>query len=126
LRPEIGGTYRQCKWKGLCNGCSNNIYNVNVQTGRATLIGANGIPAIPFVLGSVNNGIANFFDQTLFGAGGKLYSTFDAFTFDFSASVITSTLVAPALYQNDPLTGLATLVGPTDLGIGGVAEVNGT
>jgi hypothetical protein len=90
------------------------------------LIGANGIPAIPFVLGSVNNGIANFFDQTLFGAGGKLYSTFDAFTFDFSASVITSTLVAPALYQIDPLTGLATLVGPTDLGIGGVAEVNGT
>jgi hypothetical protein len=36
------------------------------------------------------------------------------------------TIVAPALYQIDPSSGLGTLVGTTDLGIGAVAGVDGT
>jgi hypothetical protein len=39
--------------------------------------------------------------------------------------VVSSTAVAPALYQINRSTGIATFVGATDLGIGGVAGVNG-
>jgi hypothetical protein len=39
---------------------------------------------------------------------------------------VVNILVAPELYQIDPSTGVATAIGPTDLGISGVADVNGT
>jgi hypothetical protein len=46
--------------------------------------------------------------------------------FDLTSFSVVSTVVDPTLYEIDPLTGAATLVGATDLGIGAVAGVNGT
>ena len=51
---------------------------------------------------------------------------FDAFVFDLNTFTVVSTVVAPELYQINPVTGAATLVGPTDLGIGAVTGINGT
>jgi hypothetical protein len=100
---------------------------VNPLTGAATLIGRTGIPAIPFIPASLNaDGTINFYEEALFGAGGKLYATFDAFVFDLTTSSVATIAVAPALYEIDPSTGLATVVGPTDLAVGAVVGVNGT
>jgi hypothetical protein len=105
----------------------NSLYSVNPLSGAATLIGPTGIPAIPFIPGSLNpDGTLNFYDQAIFGAGGKLYATFDAWVFDPGSFSVVNIAVAPALYKIDPSIGLATLVGPTDLAIGAVAGVNGT
>lgn len=105
----------------------NNLYRINPITGAATLIGRTGIPAIPFIPTTLNpDGSINLYDETLLGMGGKLYATFDAFTFDFNSNALTSVVVAPELYQIDPATGLTTVIGPTDLGIGGAVDVNGT
>jgi hypothetical protein len=105
----------------------NSLYTVNAVTGVATLIGPTGILGIPFVPGSFNaDGTINFSDQAIFGAAGNLYETFDAFEFDLNSFTVVKTIVAPALYQIDPSSGLGTLVGTTDLGIGAVAGVDGT
>jgi hypothetical protein len=104
----------------------NRLYGINPLTGAAALIGSTGIPPVPFVPGSSNpDGTVNFYDQVLFEAGGRLYSTFDAVTFDLTSFAVADVLVAPDLYQIDSSTGLAMLIGPTALGIGGVANVNG-
>lgn len=105
----------------------NDLYLLNPLTGAATLIGPTGIPAIPFVPGSFNpDGTINFYDEAIFGAGGSLYITFDAVTFNLDTFTDASIVVAPDLYKINPSTGLATLVGPTDLGIGAVIGINGT
>lgn len=106
----------------------NSLYTINPLTGAATLLSANsGLPAIPFVPSSLNpDGTINFYDEAIWGAGGKLYATFDAFVFDLNSSTVVNTLFAPELYQINPATGVATTVGPTDLGIGAVAYLNGT
>jgi hypothetical protein len=106
----------------------NNIYTINPLTGAATLLSANsGIPAIPFVPASSNpDGTLNFYDEAIWGSGGDLYATFDAWVFDPNSFTVVSTLVDPELYQIDPATGIATTIGPTDLGIGAVADLNGT
>jgi hypothetical protein len=91
----------------------NSLYTVNAVTGAATLIGPTGIPVIPFVPGSFNDdGTINFYDQAIFGSAGNLYETFDAFVFDLNSFTVVNTIVAPALYQLDPSSGLGTLVGP--------------
>ena len=103
-----------------------NLYSVNQATGHAALIGLTGIPAVPFVPGVVNpDGSFNFFDETLFSAGGKLYATFDAATFN-PATFVTTPVVLANLYRIDPLTAHATLVGPTDLGLTSIITVSGT
>jgi hypothetical protein len=106
----------------------NDIYTVNPLTGAATLLnGHTSLPAIPFIPGSLNpDGTINYFDEAIWGAGGKLYATFDAFVFDLNSFTVVKTMVAPELYQIDPSTGIATVIGSTDLGIGAVADVHGT
>jgi hypothetical protein len=105
----------------------NNLYTVNPSTGNATLLNGNaGIPAIPFVPGSLNpDGTINFYDEAIWSSGGKLYATFDAQVFDLNTFMTVSVGVAPELYRIDPSTGVATAIGPTDLGIGAVTDVNG-
>jgi hypothetical protein len=106
---------------------SNNLYRVNPATGAATLVGPTGIPAVPFTPLTVNpDGSFDAFDEGLFGANGKLYATFDAITVDPTTFTTASVVIAPDLYQIDPTTGATTLVGPTDLNLGAVADVNGT
>src|SRR3954471_705058 len=100
---------RQCL-PGGATDFQNRIYRVNPVTGAATLIGATGVPAIPFVPATLNDdGTINFYEEALFGAGGNLYATFDAFAFDLATSSVASVAVAPALYQIDPSTGRATV-----------------
>jgi hypothetical protein len=106
---------------------ANNLYKVNTTTGVATLIGATGIPAVPFTPITVNpDNTFNAYDEGLFGANGKLYATFDAFTVNSTTFTTGSIVIAPELYQIDPTTGLATLIGPTDLNLNAVAAVDGT
>jgi hypothetical protein len=95
---------------------NNNLYSVNTTTGVATLIGPTGIPPCP----SLTNP-DDVSDETLFASGGNLYATFDGI------DLVTSALVdSPELYQIDPTTGVATLVGPTALGLDAAVSSNGT
>ena len=105
-----------------------NLYTVNPLTGAATLLSQHtGLPASPFVPGSQNlDGTLNFVDEAIWGSGGKLYITYDAWIFDPTTGQNVKTVVAPELYQVDPTTGLAIAIGHTDLGIGGATDVNGT
>jgi len=59
--------------------------------------------------------------------GGKFYATFDSFDIDPTQTppTIAHVHVAPALYQIDPTTGLATFIAKTDLKIGALVEVDG-
>ncbi len=106
---------------------ANNLFRVNTTTGLATLIGPTGIPALPFTPLVTNpDNTFNAYDEGLFGANGKLYATFDAFTVSLATFTTASIVIAPKLYQIDPKTGLATLIGPTDLNLNAVAGVNGS
>jgi hypothetical protein len=104
----------------------NRLYTVNQLTGKATLIGNTGIPAVPFIPGGTNpDGSLNIYDENLFEAGGKLYANFDAGTLDLSTFTFT-TAISPALYQIDFNTGAATKVASTDLNLVTITNVNGT
>jgi hypothetical protein len=116
---KLGGTI-------YATDLNNDLYTVNPLTGAATLIGPTGIPAVPAVPDSTNpDGTFNAFDSTLFGAGGNLYATFDAITINPSPFTVTP-VISPDLYQINPVTGQATLIGPTALTLGAATDVNGT
>jgi len=104
---------------------ANNIYSVDPTTGAATMIRATGIPpdpAIPFTVNS--DGTINLCDESLYGIAGRLFATFDAFTLD--PNTLSKTLVvAPAIYEIDPQTGIATPVAATALNVGATVEVTG-
>jgi hypothetical protein len=105
---------------------ANNLYTVNPVTGKATLVGSTGIPAVPSIPASINpDGSFNFYDENLFEAGGKLFANFDAGSFNFATSDL-SIAISPALYQIDPNTGTATKVAATDMGLVTIANINGT
>jgi hypothetical protein len=106
---------------------ANNLYRVNPLTGAAMLVGPTGIPAIPFIPLSTNpDGTFNAYDEALVGANGKLYVTFDAFTVNPATFKVGTVLIPDNLYQIDPTTGIATVVGPTDLNLAAIANANGT
>jgi hypothetical protein len=95
---------------------SNNLYTVNTATGTASMIGATGLPPCPSITDP--DDIA---DEALFSAYGNLYATFDGFNF------ITNAVVDdPELYRINPITGTATLIGPTAFGIDAALQVGGT
>lgn len=105
---------------------ANNLFTVNPITGSATLVGATGIPAVPFIPVSTNpDGSFNFYDENLFGVGGSLYVNFDAATFNPATSQVT-TAILPALYRIDVNTGQATRIASTDLGLITILNLNGT
>jgi outer membrane protein assembly factor BamB len=105
---------------------ANNLYSVNPSTGRATLIGSTGMPAVPFVPFSENpDGTLNIFGEALFSANGTLYATFDTGALNPESGVVTPTM-ANHLYQIDPTTGTATLIGPTAFALDTVVGINGT
>jgi hypothetical protein len=104
----------------------NDLYAVDPISGKATFLGHTAIPAAPATLGSFNpDGTINFADEAVWGAGGKLYATFDALTFDLDTNQPVDLLVPPMLYEIDPGTGSTTIIGPTDPGIGGVVGESG-
>ncbi len=95
---------------------NNNLYTINTSTGASSLIGPTGLPPCPFLTNP-----AEVSDEALFTVGGKLYATFDGYNLNTMALVD-----APKLYQINPTTGVATLVGPTAFQIDAAVEVNGT
>jgi hypothetical protein len=98
---------------------NNTLYSVNTTTGVATMIGSTGMPGDPDC-----GAFPNFCDGTLFGANGKLYSTFDAF--EVSPDGYTNPVITPAgLWQIDPLTGVATFISSTNLHILSLTDDNG-
>ncbi|MGI8745374.1 MAG: PEP-CTERM sorting domain-containing protein [Bryobacteraceae bacterium] len=116
---KLGGTIYGTDFGG-------NLYTVNAATGATTLIGHTGIPAVPAIPSTTNpDGSLNVFTESLFGAGGKLYATFDADTLD-PVSFAATPVIPARLYQINPSTGLATVLAPTTLGLSAVVEVNGT
>ena len=105
---------------------ANNFYTIDPMTGNATLVGATGIPGIPFIPVSTNpDGSFNFYDENIFGVGGSLYVNFDAASFN-PATFDLTTVISPALYKIDVNTGHATLIAATDLGLITVLNVDGT
>ena len=125
--PHSANAFGSVGGKLYVTDFANNLYRVNPGTGAATRIGLTGIPAVPFTPAIVNDqGTLNAFDEGMFGANGKLYTTFDAFTVDLKTFTIASVVIPPELYQIDPTTGLATTIGKTDLNLGAVADMNGT
>jgi PEP-CTERM motif len=105
---------------------ANNLYTVDPATGNATLVGATGIPGIPFIPVSTNpDGSFNFYDENLFDVGGSLYANFDAGSFNPNTFEFT-TVISAALYGIDVNTGQATEIAPTDFGLVTVLNVNGT
>jgi hypothetical protein len=108
---------------------ANNLYSVNPTTGKATLIGATGIPGLPFIphapLPGDPDGSFYIYDEILFDFNGDLYANFDTGIFD-PVTFTPTTLVSPELYKINTTTGLATSIGPTTQGLEGIANVNGT
>jgi len=105
---------------------SQNLYRVNPVTGAATLVGATGIPAVPFSSHFTSNpdGTGNAMTATLFAADGNLYATFDTNIVNRATGNITPGIVN-SLYRIDPNTAVTTVVGPTMQTISAVTQVNG-
>jgi PEP-CTERM motif-containing protein len=126
--PTAANTIAALGGKIYATDYQNKLYAVNPLTGATTAIGLTGMPGITFVPLSTNaDGSFNIFDEALFAADGKLFATFDTGAVDILTPNPTLTpVIAPNLYQIDPATGLATLIGPTDFGLSAGVEVNGT
>ncbi len=123
--PTSASTLGYLDGKIYATDFQNSLYSVNPVTGAATLIGKTGIPAVPSVPFSMNpDGSFNFYDEGIVGADGKLFATFDAASFNPATSSNTPT-IGPELYEIDPSTGRATLIGPTALGLDSMVELNG-
>lgn len=126
--PTSANTIAALGGKIYATDYQNKLYTVNPLTGATTPIGLTGMPGVTFVPLSTNaDGSFNIFDEALFAADGKLFATFDTGSVDILTANPTSTpVIASNLYQIDPATGVATLIGPTAFGLSAAAEVNGT
>lgn len=116
---EVGG-------KLYLTDFSNNLYTVNASTGAATLMGPTGMPpdlSAPFTMNP--DGTINLCDESLYGIGNTLYATFDAFKLD-PVTLSATDVVPPDLWQINPSTGVATLIGPTSMMLGASVDVGGT
>jgi hypothetical protein len=90
---------------------NNTLYTLNTTTGAATLVGPTGMP------GDADCGaFPNLCEEALFGSGGNLYATYDAWIVG-DDGFSTTPLVDPGLWQIDPTTGVATFIAPTDFRI---------
>lgn len=125
--PTSANTIAALGGKLYATDYQNKLYAVNPLTGATTPIGLTGMPGITFVPLSTNpDGTFNIFDEALFAADGKLFATFDTGAVDILTPNPTLTpLIAPNLYQIDPATGVATLIGPTAFGLSAAVELNG-
>jgi outer membrane protein assembly factor BamB len=103
---------------------SQNLYSLNPQTGATKLIGPTGLPQINFVPFSTDsNGKFKSYEESLFAFRGRLYANFDSGLIDPSTGAEQGVIPA-ALYEIDPETGQARTIGPTDLGLLTIVNVN--
>jgi hypothetical protein len=113
---NLAGVTAELNGKVYATDLYNNLYGVNTSTGIASLIGPTGLPICPSLISPVEVS-----DETLFAANGALYATFDGI------NLMNSTLVdSPELYQINPVTGVATMVGATALGLQAAVQINGS
>ncbi len=123
--PRTGSTLTSFGGLIYATDFENNLYTLNPFTGAASLIGATGMPAVPFTPGfPTEDGTLPFYDQALFSVGNALFATFDAAILDFATGNITQ-VIAPSLYQIDAATGWATRVASTALGLHAAVAVGG-
>lgn len=92
---------------------SNNLYRLNTTTGAARLVGKTNIPVEPPGEDCI---------EALFVANGTMYGTYEVLDPKNNFSV----LISPNLYQINPATGVATLIGPTGFNLSAAVELNGT
>jgi PEP-CTERM motif len=108
---------------------ANNLYSLNPTTGVATLIGATGIPGLPFIPHSEvpgdPDGSFYVYDESLFDYNGSLYANFDTAIFD-PVTFTPTPLIAASLYQINTTTGLATTIASTAQGLSAITNINGT
>lgn len=126
--PHAAGVLGNLAANVYATDFAQNLYSVNLSTGGATLIGPTGIPPLDFIPHDSVPGDPDsiyIFDESMFGSNGKLYIDFDSGTLDLTTFTVTP-LVAPALYQINPSTGLATLVTSTPFGLSAINDVGGT
>jgi predicted outer membrane repeat protein len=127
--PNSANTVGQFGGAIYATDFANNLYSINPATGQDHLIGATGIPGIPFLDGSQNaDGSINVADEDLFGFNGNFYAYFEAIAIDPSGPlpVVVSVDVAPSLYRINPSTGAATFLTSAPLTLTAAANVNGT
>ena len=103
---------------------ANNLYSVNPSTAKARLIGATGIPGLPFAPGPNPDGTTNVYDESLFSFGGKLYANFAAAVLDSEG--VPTIVVQPAIYEINTKTGQARSIAATDLGLLSIVNVGDT
>ena len=107
-----------------------NLYSVSSVSGTATLIGPTQVPAdsvAPFTPNA--NGWINLCDETIYGANGKLYVTYDSYATDPIPSsptyLGTDMHIAPVLYQVDPVSAATTQLGDTSPYLDALTAVGG-
>jgi hypothetical protein len=124
--PRSAGVFAAFGGTLYATDFSQNLYRVNPATGAATLVGATGMPAVPFPSHFTSNpdGTGNAMTATLFAANGNLYATFDTDIIDPATGIATPGL-PNNLYRIDPNTAVATLVAPTTQALTAVTQVNG-
>jgi len=110
---------------------SNNLYSVNLATGNAVRVGANGgttgmRPDTNIPLTFNTDGTFNLCDEGLYGFAGKLYATFDSYAINPNATPPgrAHEYLSPYLWQIDPLTGAATFIANTDWQLSAIVEAN--
>ncbi len=123
-------SFGQALGKYYTTDFNNNLYTINPLTGHATLVGKTGIPALTFLPGiPAADGSFAFYDENLFEAGGKLYANFETGHFQPPADPNSNPVVTPtspsALYQINPITGVAMKVADTTFGQVTIANING-
>lgn len=123
-------SFGQALGKYYATDFNNDLYTVSPISGHATLVGKTGMPALTFLPGiPAADGSINFYNENLFGAGGKLYANFDTGHFqppaDPNSNPVFTELTTPALYQIDPVTGLSTKVAGTTFGQVTIANIDG-
>lgn len=105
---------------------STDLHPVNPSTGAVTMIEPSAMPPDPNVPFTINpDGTTNLCDEILYGVGGKLSASFDSVTADSTTLTVVSAVVPPNLWRINPSTGVATLIGLTDLNLDGGVELNG-
>jgi hypothetical protein len=124
-------SFGQALGKYYATDFDNNLYTLNPLSGQAILVGKTGLPALTFLPGiPAADGSFGFYDENLFEASGKLYANFDTGHFqppvDPNSNPVTTQTSPSALYQIDPVTGVATKVADTTFGQVTIANINGT
>ncbi len=112
-----------------------NLYSVDAESGVATPTVATGLPPDPEIPGSYNSdGSVNLCDEAVYGIGGALYASFDAFAtgpndpFPIAPNDPMGRahqwVAPPHLYRIDPFTGATTVIAKTDFQILSIVEVD--